>query len=146
MKKILVIILAVFSLGVVTAKADNDRVITKDALPAKAQQFVNAHFASVKISYIKEDRDFFDRNYELVFADGSKIEFGRNGEWVDVDCRYNSVPQAIVPAAIQTYVKSNFPDVKIIEIERRRGNHEVKLSNKLELVFDKNLKIKGIDD
>lgn len=146
MKKILVIILAVFSLGVVTVKADNDRVITKDALPAKAQQFVNAHFASVKISYIKEDRDFFDRNYELVFADGSKIEFGRNGEWVDVDCRYNSVPQAIVPAAIQTYVKSNFPDVKIIEIERKRGNHEVKLSNKLELVFDKNLKIKGIDD
>lgn len=146
MKKILVIILAVLSLGVVTAKADNDRVITKDALPAKAQQFVNAHFASVKISYIKEDRDFFDRNYELVFADGSKIEFGRNGEWVDVDCRYNSVPQAIVPAAIQTYVKSNFPDVKIIEIERKRGNHEVKLSNKLELVFDKNLKIKGIDD
>ena len=146
MKKILVIILAVFSLGVVTAKADNDRVITKDALPAKAQQFVNAHFESVKISYIKEDRDFFDRNYELVFADGSKIEFGRNGEWVDVDCRYNSVPQAIVPAAIQTYVKSNFPDVKIIEIERKRANHEVKLSNKLELVFDKNLKIKGIDD
>lgn len=146
MKKILVIILAVFSLGVVTAKADNDRVITKDALPAKAQQFVNAHFASVKISYIKEDRDFFDRNYELLFADGSKIEFGRNGEWVDVDCRYNSVPQAIVPAAIQTYVKSNFPDVKIIEIERKRANHEVKLSNKLELVFDKNLKIKGIDD
>lgn len=146
MKKILAIVLAVFSLGIVTAKADNDRVINKEALPAKAQQFVNAHFASVKISYIKEDRDFFDRNYELVFADGSKIEFGRNGEWVDVDCRYNSVPQAIVPAAIQTYVKSNFPDVKIIEIERKRGNHEVKLSNKLELVFDKNLKIKGIDD
>ena len=146
MKKILVIILAVFSLGVVTAKADNDRVITKDALPAKAQQFVNAHFASVKISYIKEDRDIFDHNYEIVFADGSKVEFGRKGDWVDVDCRYNSVPQAIVPAAIQTYVKSNFPDVKIIEIERKRGNHEVKLSNKLELVFDKNLKIKGIDD
>ena len=146
MKKILVIILAVFSLGVVTVKADNDRVITKDALPAKAQQFVNEHFASVKISYIKEDRDFFDRNYELVFADGSKIEFGRNGEWVDVDCRYNSVPQAIVPDAIKAYVKSNFPDVKIIEIERKRANHEVKLSNKLELVFDKNLKIKGIDD
>lgn len=146
MKKILVIILAVFSLGVVTVKADNDRVITKDALPVKAQQFVNAHFASVKISYIKEDRDFFDRNYELVFADGSKIEFGRNGEWVDVDCRYNSVPQAIVPDAIKAYVKSNFPDVKIIEIERKRANHEVKLSNKLELVFDKNLKIKRIDD
>ena len=146
MKKILVIILAVFSLGVVNAKADSDRVITKEALPAKAQQFINANFANSKISYVKEERDFFERSYEIVFADGSKVEFGRNGEWVDVDCRYTSVPRAIVPEAIKEYVKRNFPDVQIVEIERKRGNHEVKLSNKLELVFDKKLKIKGIDD
>ena len=146
MRKILVIALAVFSLSVLTAKADNDRVITKEGLPAKAQQFVNAHFASLKVSYVKEDPDFFDHNFEIVFADGSKIEFGRKGEWVEIDCRYTSVPQAIIPDAIKTYVKSNFPDAKILEIERKRGNHEVKLSNKLELVFDKNLKIKGIDD
>ena len=146
MKKVILIILAVFSLGVITAKADNERVITKDALPAKAQQFIDAHFATTKISYIKEDRDLFDHNYELVFVDGSKIEFGRNGEWVEVDCRYNSVPQSVIPAAIKEYVKKNFPDVKIVEIERKRGNYEVNLSNKLELVFDKKLRIKGIDD
>ncbi|MBE6302615.1 MAG: hypothetical protein E7089_01605 [Bacteroidales bacterium] len=146
MKKILVIILAVFSLGVITAKADNDRVITKDALPVKAQQFINTHFASSKISYIKEDRDFFDRNYEIVFADGAKVEFGRSGEWIEVDCRYTSVPRAIIPDAINVYVKKNFSDTQIVEIERKRGNYEVKLSNKLELVFDKKLNIKGIDD
>ena len=146
MKKILVIILAVLSLGVVTAKADNDRVITKEALPAKAQQFISKHFATSKVSSIKEDRDFFDRNYEIVFADGAKVEFGRSGEWVDVDCRYTSVPEAIVPNAIREYVKKNFSDTKIVEVERKRGNYEVKLSNKLELVFDKKLKIKGRDD
>ena len=43
-------------------------------------------------------------------------------------------------------MKKNFPDVQIVEIERKRGNHEVKLSNKLELVFDRKLKIKGLDD
>lgn len=146
MKKILVIIIAVFSLGVITAKADNDRVITKEGLPIKAQQFINTHFATIKISYIKEDRDFFDRNYEIVFVDGSKIELGRSGNWVDVDCRYTSVPLAIVPDAIKTYVKKHFPDAQIVEIERKGGNHEVKLSNKLELVFDKKLRIKGVDD
>lgn len=146
MKRIFVIILAVLSLGVITVKADNDRVITKEALPVKAQQFIDTHFSTIKISYIKEDRDFFDRNYEMLFADGSKIEFGRNGDWIDVDCRYTSVPQAIVPDAIKAYVKKNFPDVQIVEIERKRGNHEVKLSNKLELVFDRKLKIKGLDD
>jgi hypothetical protein len=146
MKKILVIIIAVFSLGVITAKADNDRVITKEGLPIKAQQFINTHFATIKISYIKEDRDFFDRNYEIVFVDGSKIELGRSGNWIDVDCRYTSVPLAIVPDAIKTYVKKHFPDAQIVEIERKAGNHEVKLSNKLELVFDKKLRIKGVDD
>ena len=146
MKKILVIIIAVFSLGVITAKADNDRVITKEGLPIKAQQFINTHFATIKISYIKEDRDFFDRNYEIVFVDGSKIELGRSGNWVDVDCRYTSVPLAIVPDVIKTYVKKHFPDAQIVEIERKGGNHEVKLSNKLELVFDKKLRIKGVDD
>ncbi len=146
MKQILVIIIAVFSLGVIKVKADNERVITKEALPAKAQQFINTHFATTKISYIKEDRDFFDRNYELVFVDGSKVEFDRAGEWVDVDCCYNSVPQAIVPGAIKEYVKKNFPDAKIVDIERKRGNYEINLSNKLELVFDKKLRIKGIDD
>lgn len=146
MKKILVIILAVFSIGVITAKADNDRVISKENLPVKAQQFVNAHFSGSKISYVKEERDFFDRSYEIVFADGAKVEFNRGGEWIDVDCRYTSVPQAIVPDAIKAYVKKNFPDVQIMEIERKRGNYEVKLSNKLKLVFDKKLKIKDIDD
>ena len=146
MKKFFVIILAVFTLGVITSKADNDRVITKEALPTKARQFISTHFATSKVSYIKEDRDFFDHNYEIVFADGTKIEFGRSGEWVDVDCRYTSVPQTVVPQAIREYVKKNFPEVKIVEIERKRSNYEVKLSNKLELVFDKKLKIKGIDD
>lgn len=146
MKKILVIIFAVFSLGMVTAKADNDRVIANENLPAKAQQFVKTHFSESKISYVKEERDFFDRNYEIVFADGAKVEFNRSGEWIDVDCRYTSVPQAIVPDAIKAYVKERFPNVQIMEIERKRGNYEVKLSNKLELVFDKKLKIKDIDD
>ena len=50
MKKILVVILAVLSFGVITAKADNDRVIAKEALPAKAQQFINTHFAKIKIA------------------------------------------------------------------------------------------------
>jgi hypothetical protein len=146
MKKILVIIFAVFSLGIITAKADNDRVITKDNLPVKARQFITTYFANNKISYVKEERDFFNRNYEIVFADGAKVEFGRDGEWIDVDCRYTSVPKAVVPDAVRAYVKENFPDVQIVEIERKRGNHEVKLSNKLELVFDKKLKIKRIDD
>ncbi len=146
MKRVLLATALVFSLGILTASADRDYVITKNELPAKAQQFIDRHFASSKISYVKEERDFLDRNYEIVFADGAKIEFIKGGDWIEIDCRFTAIPSAAVPAAIAEYVKKNFPDAKILKIERERRDYEVKLSNKLELTFDKNLKIKNIDD
>ena len=59
MKKLFFITLAILSLGFTTAKADNDRVISKEKLPAKTQKFISTHFAGMKISYVKEERDLF---------------------------------------------------------------------------------------
>ena len=97
-------------------------------------------------AYAKEERDFLERSYEVVFADGSKVEFTRKGDWKDVDCRYNEVPAAIVPEAIRDYVSANYPDAKILRIERDANDYEVKLSNRLELTFDKKLNIIDIDN
>ena len=146
MRKFIFVMFALLTTGVLTVKADRDYVITINQLPAQAQQFVKNHFSAIKVSYIKEERDFFTRNYEIVFADGSKAEFTRSGEWIEVDCRYSEVPRGVVPAAIIAYVQEHFPDAKIRKIERERGGYDVKLSNKLELFFDKNLKVKNIDD
>lgn len=145
MKKLFLLAVVMFLLGV-PAKADRDYVITKNELPAKARQFVDQHFASSKISYVKEERDFLDRNYEIFFADGSKVEFTRNGDWWDIDCRYTQVPVAAIPADIQNYIKLHFPEAKVLKIERERNDYEVKLSNKMELTFDKKFKVKDIDD
>ena len=146
MRKFIFAMLALFSLGTLTVKADKDYVITTDKLPMKAQQFVKNHFPSIKVSYIKEERDIFTRNYEILFADGSKAEFARSGEWTEVDCRFSEVPGSVVPAAVTAYVQEHFPDAKIRKIERERGGYEVRLSNKLELFFNKNLKLRNIDD
>lgn len=146
MKRILFFAIAILTLGVVTAKADNDRVITKDKLPATAQKFIGEHFPKLKISYVKEERDFLDKNFEVVFTDGTKLEFTRNGEWKEVDCRYSSVPSAIVPDQIEKYVAEHYNGEKILQIDRDRNDYEVKLSNRLELTFDKNYNIIDIDD
>ncbi len=146
MKKILVFIAAVFTFGVFSANADNDRVINKENLPASSQQFINTHFGNNKISFVKEERDFLDKSYEVVFTDGTKLEFSRNGEWREVDCRYSEVPAAVVPEAIRNYVANKFAGEKVLQIDHERNEYEVRLSNRLELTFDKNFNIIDIDD
>ena len=146
MKKIITIALAVFSLSILTANADNDRLTTKENLPQKAQKFININFKDSKITYVKDERDFLERTYEVLFTNGTKVEFDRNGEWKEVDCRKSSVPIAIPPAQILKYVNDNYPDVKVIQIERDRIDYEVKLSNRLELTFDKKFNIIDIDN
>ena len=146
MKKIIFAALALFTIGIATASADKNRIIAKENLPQKSQQFINSHFSSIKVSYVKEEYDFFEKSFEVVFADGSKVEFARNGEWKEVDCRYTAVPTPIVPQAIVKYIKSNYPDVKVLQIEKKRSDYEVKISNRLELTFDSKYNIIDIDD
>lgn len=146
MKKILFALVAIFTLGISNAAADNDKLINKSELPVQAQKFIDAHFANVKLTYAKLERDFFERSYEVVLADGTKIEFASNGSWRDVDCRYEEVPAAIIPQAIKEYVNNNYPGEKILKIEHDRGYYELKLSNRYELTFNKDYKIVDIDN
>jgi hypothetical protein len=146
MKKILFALVAFLSFGVSAVKADNDKIINKNELPAQAQQFINEHFNGVKLSYAKLERDFLENSYEVMLANGVKLEFSSKGVWEDVDCRYGEVPSAIIPQPIKEYVKSNYSGEKILKIERERNRYELKLSNRLELVFDQDFRIIDIDD
>ena len=146
MKKILLTLIAIFSVGIFSAIADNDRVINKSQLPAPAQQFLNEHFAGVDLTYAKEERDIFKHSFEVRLADGTKIEFTSKGEWDEVECRFGEVPAAIVPQAIKEYIDKNYAGAKVLYIEKDRNDYEVKLSNRLELKFDKDFNIYDIDD
>lgn len=146
MKKILFALVAFVLFGVSSASADNDKVINKSELPAQAQKFINEHFANIKLSYAKLERDFLERSYEVVLTDGTKLEFSSKGTWLDVDCKYGEVPAAIVPELIKKYISDNYPGERVLKIERDRSNYEVKLSNRLELTFNKDFRIVDIDD
>lgn len=146
MKKLFATVIALFSIGISIASADNDRIIAKENLPNVSQQFISKYFGDLNITYAKEERGFFEKSFEVVFADGTKVEFARNGEWKEIDCRRSSVPSPIIPDKILKYVKNNYPDAKILQIERGRNDYEVRLSNRLELTFDKAFNIIDIDD
>lgn len=146
MKKIMFLLVGLFVFSGVV-RADNDRPIAVEQLPQRSQQFIKQYFSKDKVSFAKVERDFFETRYEVFFVSSSKIEFLKNGDWKEVDCKHSEVPAAIVPQGISKQVNERYPDMKIIEIDRDgRGEYEVRLSNGLELTFDAKLRLVDIDD
>ena len=145
MKKIMsTFALLVLALGV--ACANVDRPIKAEQLPVAAQEFIKTHFAKSTISFAKIDDELIYKEYEVMLADGTKIEFNAEGEWKDVDCTSGEVPVAIIPKQINDYVAKNYPGVKFLKIDRDRRGYDVSLSNRLELKFDKQFNLVDIDD
>ena len=94
-----------------------------------------------------QDTELFSKSYDVVFNTGDKVEFDKSGEWTEVRCRQTGVPAAIVPAQIAEYVKTTYPDAQILQIERDdRGGYEIKLSNRWEITFNKQMQVIDIDD
>lgn len=125
-------------------KAD-DRPVTFNQLPAPAQTFVNAHYAGEKISYATVDDDFILPDYYVMLANGVKIQFEHNGSLEKIEARAG-VPEGIIPYQIRDYVKVHYPDAVFVEYEIGKRSYEVKLSNRLELKFNKNFNLIEIDD
>ena len=98
MKKLMMILAGAALLATsAPAFAGNDRPIAVGELPAVSQEFIKTHFAGVEVSFSKVDEELFDKDYKVVFVNGAKVEFAKNGEWKDVECKYGEVPAAIVP-------------------------------------------------
>jgi len=146
MKKILsIVVMALLAIQFVSA----GDVVTKDEmqLPLAARNFINQHFTNPKISYIKIESELLKgKKYEAVLTSGVEIDFNSKGEWTDVDCKRGTVPASIIPEYIKEYVKTNFADNTITQIERDHRGIEVELNNDLSLKFDKKGKLRELDD
>lgn len=145
MKKLVMLLVCMFTMNGVMM-ADNDKPIQVSQLPAKAQTFINTYFKNQKVAMAKQETELFFKSYDVVFTSGEKVEFDKAGEWTEVQCRQSEVPAQIVPQAISNYVKTNYPDAKIIQIERDKKEYEVKLSNRWEITFDAQMRVIDIDD
>lgn len=149
MKKILLtaVVLAITAITAFAATS-KDRAITFEQLPAKAQQFINNHFSKKDISFAKSDKELFDVDYEVIFVNGNKIEFNKNGDWKEVECKRSEVPAKIIPAKIKNIIAQHYKGNKVKKISRdfKKGETEVKLSNGLELEFNKNYQLINVDD
>lgn len=144
MKKLVFLFVCLFTLHS-AAQASNDKPIQVNQMPQPAQQFINQYFVNNKIAIAKMETGFLDKSYEVIFTDGNKLEFDKKGNWKEVNCKYSFVPLRIIPTAILKYVTTNYPNVKVLKIERDTKEYEVKLSNQWELKFDRKFNLIDID-
>lgn len=147
MKKFTILLAALLAVcTTVAALAGNDRMISVGELPASSQQFINTYFKGLEVSYAKVDEELFDKSYKVLFVDGSKVEFRRNGDWKEIECKYGEVPAGIVPRPIRDCVSTRFAQRRIISLDRDRRSYDVKLDNGLDLEFDSSFRLVDIDD
>ena len=88
------------------------------------------------MALVRWEYEEFGITYQVVFSNGTKVEFLRNGEMKKVKSRLHPVPEAVVPEAICSYVAETFPGTFITEIEHKRHEWKVELNNMVELSFD----------
>lgn len=147
MKKILfLVIAAVLMLPATVLRADRDRIIDPEQLPAPAKVFIKQYFPETPITFAQKEMDDMRVKYSVHLEDGTEIEFNSKGEWDNVDCQYQSVPEGLVPPQIAAFLAKRFPGQSVVKIDKERFGYELELSNDLELKFDKKGRLLEIDD
>ncbi|HHT04300.1 MAG TPA: hypothetical protein GX005_08310 [Bacteroidales bacterium] len=132
-KRSLLIVIALFAFS--SCQSQGDKVIQYDKLPSKAKTFISSNFSNMSVLQVVKDAELFNSEYTVYFNEGSKIEFNSKGEWRDIEIT-SGVPQKVVPASIYSYVSKNHPNTLILELNKDNRDYEVKLDNKIEIVFN----------
>ena len=127
------------------AFSGKDIPIRFQQLPVKAQQVIKKHFPNQKIALAKMENELLSKSYEVIFTNGTKIEFDSKGQWTNIDCKHSQVPSALIPPAILNYVKKHYLRSIITEVERKRRTIQIELNNGIDLTFNSNYQIIEID-
>lgn len=147
MKKVILSLVAILLLFGSMSCAQVTMLSDVSELPRTAQNFLSQNFADEKISYIKKDSDVLEKKrYEVKFTSGFEVDFDKNGQWLEVDCKRTKVPNAIILPAILTYVNQHFANTFIVQIEKEIWGFSVQLNNDIDLDFNKEGAFKRIDE
>ena len=127
------------------ANVGNDKPISVNALPAKAQTLLNNHFNSQKVMLATIESGVVSRNYDVVLQNGTKLEFDKKGNLTEINCKQGIVPALLIPQTIKNYLKDNYAGQSVKKIEMNKNEYEVELTNGLDLTFNKHFQLIDID-
>ena len=143
MKKIALTLIALAAFA--AALSADDRPMAFEKLPAPAKEYIQTNFPGEKTTMVTKDDDLIFADYTVMLSNGIKIEFDHSGALTQISSP-DGIPAEQVPVSIRNYVKAHYPDAGYLEFEIGRHTYEVKLTNRMELKFNKNFHIIEVDD
>ena len=146
MKKFFLFLMLLPTMAVFASCDFHDKMVDSGDLPTKTTQFIADMFPGCNVVAIDKDRDLGVVTYDVVLSCGVKLEFNSDGEWTEVDCDPESVPDAIVPEKILNYVQSKYAEYFIVKIEKYWNRYKVELNVDIDLVFDRDGNFVRIDN
>lgn len=105
-------------------------------LPKEGTEFVTTHFKDQKIKSIFKVTADKSHKYEVTLDNGTEIELSSRGKWQEVDGNNNPIPFNYLKPATVTYLKTNYGNRKVIEVENGPRFIFVKLDNGVKLQFE----------
>lgn len=128
--------LLALALAFVFTSCDKEDIVNTDDLPGDATSFVSTHYPDQQILRVIKERDDLKVTYYVYLDNGTKLEFTKSGELKEIEGS-ERIPDSILPALVLDYVNDNYPGAFIRCWDPEGSTHEARLSNGLELVFDK---------
>lgn len=111
----------------------------KYELPPKVETFLNIHFTKNEIKESKYDPK--DRVCKVKYTNGYKVEFDKNGDWIEIGTGYQPLPKSVIdllPRKALLYISQNYPRKVILKITRKSYGYKINLLEAPDLLFDKN--------
>ncbi|MBZ7955026.1 PepSY-like domain-containing protein [Campylobacter molothri] len=107
-----------------------DIIVPASTLPKNAQDFIAANFKNAQIALVKKDIDSFD----VTLSNGTEIDFMINGEWKEVDGKYQALPNSILPSIMSKISTSS--NAQILEVSKEINGYKFELNNYMKVYTD----------
>lgn len=139
MRNLIVKISLICAVAFSVVSCDKEEIVEANTIPNAAHTFLNDYFKDVPILSVVKEKDVLGgTTYEVLLNNGIEVTFDKNGQWDEVEAKADNagIPTTFVPAKIVSYVRANYPDALINNIDKEKSTFEVELTNGLDLVFN----------
>lgn len=138
------ILLSVVAIFISNISMSQDKVMTNSEIPAEIQHYVKTHFAQHTIARAEINKEGLQKEYEIKLNDRTQLEFNSKYQIIKIDAD-TALPQSVISAKLQSYIKTNYPQNHITEWELDNKGQEIKLNNGIKLEFSKQGNFKRVD-